>query len=144
MLGVSRPIYVAVDSPNLGFPYFNFLGGYQLKKHPVYELFPSCDTTKYLTTSYEASLTLPPPPQGCQQLLWRRRAGSFLWLFSSSSSNSCCSLHVFKSVNQIWVKWPSWKCHNSQTPPNITFSMKMYLKKKPFKAITCVTCLNWV
>ena len=28
MLGVSRPIYVNVDSPNLGFPYFNFLGGY--------------------------------------------------------------------------------------------------------------------
>ena len=24
-LGVSRPIYVNVDSPNLGFPYFNFL-----------------------------------------------------------------------------------------------------------------------
>ena len=34
-LGVSRPIYVNVDSPNLGFPYFYFLGGYQLKKHPV-------------------------------------------------------------------------------------------------------------
>ena len=33
-LGVSRPIYVNVDSPNLGFPYFNFLGGYQLKKTP--------------------------------------------------------------------------------------------------------------
>ena len=28
-------IYVNVDSPNLGFPYFNFLGGFQLKKHPV-------------------------------------------------------------------------------------------------------------
>ena len=28
-LGVSRPIYVNVDSPNLGFTYFNFLGGYQ-------------------------------------------------------------------------------------------------------------------
>ena len=28
-LGVSRPIYVNVDSPNLGFPYFNLLGGYQ-------------------------------------------------------------------------------------------------------------------
>ena len=31
-----RPIYVNVDSPNLGFPYFNFLGGYQWReKHPV-------------------------------------------------------------------------------------------------------------
>ena len=29
------PIYVNVDTPNLGFPYLNFLGGYQLKKHPV-------------------------------------------------------------------------------------------------------------
>ena len=28
-LGVSWTIYVNVDSPNLGFPYFNFLGGYQ-------------------------------------------------------------------------------------------------------------------
>ena len=28
-LGVSRPIYVNVDSPNLGFPYVNFFGGYQ-------------------------------------------------------------------------------------------------------------------
>ena len=35
MLGVSRPIYVNVDSPNLGFPYFNFLGGVPVKKHPV-------------------------------------------------------------------------------------------------------------
>ena len=31
-LGVSRPIYANVDSPNLGFPYFNFLGGYQWRK----------------------------------------------------------------------------------------------------------------
>ena len=36
-LGVSRPIYVNIDTPNLGFPYFNFLGGYQLKKHPALE-----------------------------------------------------------------------------------------------------------
>ena len=36
MLGVAGPIYVNVDSPNLGFPYFNFLGWYQWeKKHPV-------------------------------------------------------------------------------------------------------------
>ena len=35
MLGVSRPIYVNVDSPNLGFPYFNFLGGVPVKNHPV-------------------------------------------------------------------------------------------------------------
>ena len=35
-LGVSRTIYVNVDSPNLGFTYFNFLGGGQLKNHPVY------------------------------------------------------------------------------------------------------------
>ena len=31
-LGVSGPIYVNVDSPNLGFPYFNFLGGVPVKK----------------------------------------------------------------------------------------------------------------
>ena len=34
-LGVSRPIYANVDSPNLGFPYFCFLGGYQWKNQPV-------------------------------------------------------------------------------------------------------------
>ena len=37
MLGVSRTIYVNVDSPNLGSPYFNILGEAQCKKHPVYE-----------------------------------------------------------------------------------------------------------
>ena len=36
MLGVSRTIYVNVDSPNLSFPYFNFLGGYQWKKNTLY------------------------------------------------------------------------------------------------------------
>ena len=35
-IGVSRPIYVNVDTPNPGFPYFNFLGEDQWKKHPVY------------------------------------------------------------------------------------------------------------
>ena len=30
----SRPIYVNVDSPNLGFPYFNFFGGTSKKKTP--------------------------------------------------------------------------------------------------------------
>ena len=35
LLGVSRMIYVNVDSPNLGFPYFNFLGEAQCRKHPV-------------------------------------------------------------------------------------------------------------
>ena len=28
-------IYVSVDSPNLGFPYFNFLGEAQCKTYPV-------------------------------------------------------------------------------------------------------------
>ena len=34
VLCVSRTIYVNIDSPNLGFPYFNLLGGYQLQKTP--------------------------------------------------------------------------------------------------------------
>ena len=33
-LGVSRTIYINVDSPNLGFSYFNFLGGTSEKKSP--------------------------------------------------------------------------------------------------------------
>ena len=33
-LGVSRTIYVNIDSPNLGFPYFNFLGEAQFKITP--------------------------------------------------------------------------------------------------------------
>ena len=35
-LGVSRTIYVNVDSPNLGSPYFNFLGEAQCKKNTLY------------------------------------------------------------------------------------------------------------
>ena len=34
-LDVSRPIYVNVDSPNLDFPYFNFLGGVPVKKNTL-------------------------------------------------------------------------------------------------------------
>ena len=35
-LGESKTIYVDEDSPNQGFPYFNFLGGSQSqKKHPA-------------------------------------------------------------------------------------------------------------
>ena len=48
-LGVSKMIYVNLDSPNLGFPYFNFSsslffffffgGGGQLKKEPcIYKI----------------------------------------------------------------------------------------------------------
>ena len=37
-LGVSRPIYVNVDSPNLGFPYF-FFRGVPVKKTPCIRTF---------------------------------------------------------------------------------------------------------
>ena len=33
-------IYVRVDSPNLGFPYLYFLGGYQWKNHPLFHICP--------------------------------------------------------------------------------------------------------
>ena len=35
--GVSGPIYVNVDSPNLGFPYFNFFMGVPVKKNTLYD-----------------------------------------------------------------------------------------------------------
>ena len=38
-LVVSRTIYVNVDSPNLGFPYFNFLGEAQWEKNTLYNQF---------------------------------------------------------------------------------------------------------
>ena len=47
-LGVSRTIYVNVDSRNLGFTYFNFLGGGQSKKTPCITqvtTIPGTDTT---------------------------------------------------------------------------------------------------
>ena len=36
MFFLSKTIYVNVDSPNIGFPYFKFLGEAQRKNHPVY------------------------------------------------------------------------------------------------------------
>ena len=36
MSGVSRTIYVNIDSPDLGFSYFDFLGEGQLKKNTLY------------------------------------------------------------------------------------------------------------
>ena len=35
-LGASRPIYVNVDSPNLGFTYFYFFRGVPVKKNTLY------------------------------------------------------------------------------------------------------------
>ena len=35
-----RPIYINVDSPNLGFPYFNFSGGTSEKNHPLSNMVP--------------------------------------------------------------------------------------------------------
>ena len=43
-LGVSRMIYVNVDSPNLGFPYFNFLGGHQSQKTPCSSIYVNVDS----------------------------------------------------------------------------------------------------
>ena len=41
----SRTIYVNVDSPNPGFPYFNFLRGYQWKKSPSTNIWYSSNWT---------------------------------------------------------------------------------------------------
>ena len=41
-------IYVNVDTPNLGFPYFNFLGGYQWEKTPCTTRYPTNKTKRYL------------------------------------------------------------------------------------------------
>ena len=40
ILGVSRTIYVNVDSPNLGSPCFNILGEAQCKKNTMYLPYP--------------------------------------------------------------------------------------------------------
>ena len=39
MLGVSWTIYVNVDSPNLGSPYFKFLGEAQWKQNTLYIMY---------------------------------------------------------------------------------------------------------
>ena len=49
-LDVSWTIYVNEDSPNLGCPYFNFLGGYQSQKTPCIKL-------------QECEIPTPPPIQ---------------------------------------------------------------------------------
>ena len=58
-LGVSRPIYVNVDSI-----LYNFLGGYQCKKHPAQKLSsirPFSGTSTHATHGVEAQFT--PQPQ---------------------------------------------------------------------------------
>ena len=55
MLGVSRTIYVNVETPNIGFTYFNFLGGYQLKTSQELRMLSSvtinCQITKIVMNS---------------------------------------------------------------------------------------------
>ena len=55
MLGVSRPIYVNVDSPNLGIPYFNFLGGTS-EKNTLYHVYSEINMP--LTISIKQSWSL--------------------------------------------------------------------------------------
>ena len=38
VLSAKKLIYVNVDSPNLGFPYFNFLEGVPVKKNTLYHI----------------------------------------------------------------------------------------------------------
>ena len=68
-LGVSRPIYVDVDSPNLGFPYFNILGEYQWKntQYEIKAIKLTRSKLKKLTmtnlqTSPHPTLLRPTPP----------------------------------------------------------------------------------
>ena len=61
-LGVSRTIYVNVDSPNLGFTYFNFLGGYQFKKTPCIILNDCFQMVGLNHLSIENQMDLRPKP----------------------------------------------------------------------------------
>ena len=56
MLGISRTIYVDVESPNLGFPYYNFLWERQSQKTPyIYCLHPFCN---WLSKSWPLTCSL--------------------------------------------------------------------------------------
>ena len=55
-LGVSRSIYVNVGTPNLGFTYFNFLGG-ELKKPPCILLDHRAINTKFLVSRIVVRMT---------------------------------------------------------------------------------------
>ena len=89
MLGVSWPIYVAVDSPNIGFPYF--LGGVPVKKTTCMFQEESC----LLVISQHGRLLLRKYPS--PNLLCRQNA--------LSGRQSKVGNKPFWKVKLIWNKW---------------------------------------
>ena len=74
-LGVSRPIYVNIDSPNLGFPYFDFLGGYQWKKSPC---IPHCASVVLKRSFLQKMENILKAGMGCIGKGWERYNEKFL------------------------------------------------------------------
>ena len=121
MLGVSRPIYVNVDSPirlNLGFPYFDFLGGYQWsKKHPVCMWVSFCCTdidSTFVNVNFSKFVSSPLiPQQGGRVRIWRViwRANSFASHPSLIKSNcaDCAGKVIYKEgLNNVIGTISGW------------------------------------
>ena len=58
-LGVSWTIYINVDTPNLGFTNFTFLGGYQLKKMPCIHIVKQNDANTIRWQKYNTGDIIP-------------------------------------------------------------------------------------
>ena len=113
-LGVSRPIYVNVYSPNLGFPYFNFLGGYQWeKKHPV-----CLGNLKFGAKITSSVRMLQHIHSSCQQIVVSILKPVWLCALSSRQSSKahetmaltfCIHLRLtWLAFVQSWLKRRSW------------------------------------
>ena len=110
-LGVSRTIYVNVHSPNLGFPYFNFLGEAQWKKSPC-----NCITHKFilywqfLGTGCLSTISVPE-----SDVKWGRLALRPHLLCELEDFPLVKLDKVSKVANKIFTRWcplSSWPLHS--------------------------------
>ena len=104
-----RTIYVNIDTPNLGFTYFNFLGGYQWKKSPCRICFKMwCKTNRLCITRRRVKYAKREINVGRIRFLWLKAHFSpFLspsYLYADTSE---CDESHFKTCNLSQLSFPS-------------------------------------
>ena len=113
-------IYVNVDTPNLGFPYFNFLGGYQWEKTPCTTRYPTNKTKRYLANG---------------RLVWKFAILSFQDKVTQFVSGPCSSdekYHLQKTSyhNIVW----NLAILTFQGKGDTICLRTLFIRRKPFAA----------
>ena len=136
--GVARLIYVNVDSPNLGFPFFNILGGCQWRKNTLYQII--------LHQSCRAFLGGVLPKTALEKSGCTTRIVAPVNCHSSKTSSLLCKLSHLHPLTKPCIRNPhaleSWWSSYYVDSPNVNFFGLLFFGRE-FKQITLWT-VHWI